>query len=1242
MANKYETDPNAIDVTERQKRLYENMVDPEDAERQKEVTKAWKKAKRIKKLTPVNVLLMLGVTAFVPWYIYQDRQDISYFFSSSTPQELGDAGDYHFAYAGEETKTQDFTDNSYVHIKGIPIRHVGIQVPGNPFVPNEKKLVYQLLGSSVYIQEDLKNSQYANFISQTSASLGAAQGISLIDVNGRLRRYDTADAKQYAPLRDYYAKTYDIQFCEDMSPDERRRKAAMLGHGGVALQIMPDGALIEGVTDTHVTLTDVTPLRGRAAMAVGSDNTLLHSIDAGLTWRKAELPVKIHVSSLAFEPESGQIMFAGKDGFVGSTSDQTQEPLPISQDIADFAFTSPEPGDTETPRIIAVGREGLIEIAVPGIEGWIPASLEENLNFNDICLADNTWFAVGSQNMLMHKSASSLDDVNVPWIRDVSPVKAEWLSLLETSNAVIATGTKGALATYDFHAEYPHWINMPVDDVPGISFDYNLNDSAISGDGKTWVGVGDKGAIVVAFADENGKFTPVQRISASYAGYGVVRDILAGNTVEQALYETLQRHTTEDLHGITWHNGLFYAVGSESLLMTSKDGLSWTKQTMHVKHKLLHTVAFTENGQGVIGGEKGIMFVTQDNGNTWRTKDSATERSIYHISTSPALKGGYVFSGAYGLWGFCKSTKDPCYLRARNNSFHYRAVVPVNGPQDAAHLNLIAVGDDSTLQHIQDAPGDGGQKHPLWISQQERIEDVMIAAEELPLMPNSARGHVGLISVGNGTIYRSMDGGFTFKREETGSAAPLRHVVSTADGTVVWAFDRQGNALEDVRGLAQYHPISPGSEFTDGIILGETGYLIDKRCIYHRAIRGGEIQKLACMEDSAAPGSVFSHIAVDPKTPNKLTLLLNQPGNLQTPYLLTTLSLSDTPQLSEPQPFDIQRQQGDAIYTPNPVDSRLISCNGTHVLWDSHYHMLFSSVQPQTEVSDIACIDGKLAVLSTQKEGENTWTLSAATDEPLWSVQLGFNPEQARFFRRQDGRWWISMPSVISGMPYILMSQDGKRWSWRRDRITDYHAVATAQNMAVAVGDNGEILVSDNAGKTWTQMRASGGTLRDVCLSSDGSFGLAVGDHGVIYRAQNGLTRWSKLKFQLDFDITSCTIAEQQDRFQVYLAGKGGAIYTSNSREMSRLELIASPVLEDLYKMTTLETGEVIAVGGVYQDPATLCEEGFIIEANETPRKQWPSILIALLLLLFWGYTLQTFVISWKHRNDVLDKFCKG
>ena len=1189
-----------MNVTDAQLAHYNTQVDEEAV---KAIRAEWRKKKWFgaRKLSPISAFLMVGVCAFIPWYIWGQRQDLAYFFSSSEPIDLGIAQDYHLVSEGEQAKAEHFEDNRYVRIEGIPIRHVGIQVSEIPLFPKKKKLVYQLMGSTVYIQEDMENSRFASFMAQTSPTLNQNMGVEQIEIKGRLRRFDSVDDKRYSAVRGHYTDKYGTIFCQGMSDAERKRKAALLGRGGVAVQIMPDDSVIQAETSTHVTLTDVQPLSGRSAMAIGADNTILHTIDAGLTWRKADLPISTQVTSIAYDPASKQIIFGGINGWVGGEAYKPAEnALAISQDVLDVAFTRPEQGDVNAPRVISVGREGLLQVAYINREGWLPAKLDADTTFHDIMHVGDLWFAAGDG--LMHKHAA-----DAAWTHDVPPVKGQWFGLTQIPGAVIAVGSNGSIAKYALDGEQNQWVTWQSDDVPGIDYEVDLHASAISDDGKIWVGVGSNGSIVVARADENGIWGQVQRISGPYASYGVVRDILAGNSVEQALYEAVKRHTTEDLFDVTYHNGQFYAVGSESTLLTSQDGLSWQARPLHVPHKILRTIAFTNEKSGIIAGEKGTMLVTEDNGETWRTKKAPTERSIYDIDISPEFPNGFVFAGAYGLWGFCEGVDGRCYLRSRNDDFHYRAIAFNTGDQKAGYLHVVAAGDSSHIDQIDDGPNDSGIKTSIVPANRSIVYDMAFASMELPLMPEAARGQLGLVSVGDGSVYRSLDGGYTFHREETGLTLPVKKLVISQNGDIAWGFDKTGNAVEDIHGLGKWKRMA--QPFIDGALTQTVGYLIDQKCVY-RKMPQTEPEKITCLTDDA----------------QRLTDITTQDGKIY-------LGMRAQDQMTWAELTSDQIATKGQIVAPNPeipASASLIVCNQTPMLWDAENHKLYTDQGVQENVADVRCQSQKPVILTSKAQDKGTWLLGTSD----WQMNVGFDTTFARMNSNASGKIWIAVENPGSQEPLILMSTDGKKWSWRRDRITDFHAVASSGQYAVAVGDNSTILVSEDYGASWHQSSAkSQQTLRDVCLSSDGSFALAVGDAGTIYRAQNGITHWSKLKYKLDFDITSCTIAEQKDRFDIYFVGKGGAIYKT-SQNMDKLELIASPVMEDIYSIATLDTGEVIAVGGVYQSPDTICEEGYIIEADETPHGRWLKLVWVILLALFWIYTIRMFILCLTYKEQ--------
>lgn len=1268
----------------------------------------WKSQNKIKRLTPFNTLLMLGVLGFVPWYIWGERQDIAYFFSSGEPADLGRADSYAMEI---DVPKPEYPDNRYVRVRGIPIRQVGISSRSGPIGGSVIKLVYQLMGSPVYIEELAKDSKYADFISKTTSSFSPDATVEPVDIVGRMRRFDADASQKYVPVRNYFSEKYGTVFCENMSAAERKRKAALLGRGGVSVQIMPDGSVIQADTQTRDTLIDVEPLRGRAAVAIGKSGTLLHTIDAGLTWRKTTLGETQSVLAVAYNAVGDQILFGGKNGWTGQADGTgVLNALPLTQDIRDLAFAKGSAGDG-APAMIAVGREGLIEIAYPDSHTWMPAEIDSRRQFYGIMRDGNTWFAVGSDDTLMYRNDGL--DGGGGWIETVSPLRAKWFGITKIPGYAVAVGSGGAVARMkldDARNGKGEWTIWPHDDVPGIDFGADLRASAVSDDGKTWVGVGSKGAIVMARADASGSFGRIRRISGSYGAYGFLDDFENGVTAQAAVAAAAARHTDEDLYDVAYAGGLFYAVGENSTLMTSPDGLRWEKRPLHVKGKTLRAIAFTPSGLGFIGGEKGTLLTTSDGGKIWRSKTAPTERSIYDIAVSPDYPNGFVFAGAYGLWGFCETVgESKCYLRSRTGDIHYRAIEFDKGAQKSSGLRVVAAGDGGHIDKIEDDPRDK-RITALWTPDAPNVYAMALSDSELPLKPDAPRGQIDLIAAQSGSVYRSGDGGYVFKREQTGLRSPIKQFALTPNGSIVLAFDRKGHARYDIDARRKWRDLDPDGKLrpTGGVIIPNPsknndyrGYLIDGACLFDLDIQklaidaqanikpqsgnnseqtAGESQKSdnnASSEKNAESSAIGRFIrpvaclspenrsiaAIDAIAQTDSGLILSvrvsapaqrgeivKPGQYivgfsgdalnaatanadnQTPPKIQTIPLSGEPVI--------------ARFSDISDDYRLIACGSpgasVGVIDDAKRTLTDKSGERTENVFDAVCIGGNIVplVLDAPADGRSAYRLRAGSSEnPLWSVAFDGEVSAARVGRNASGRLWLGVVAKDAAQPQILMSSDGKSWSWRRDIITDFNAVATAQNYAVAVGDFGAVYVSQNSGKSWTSIPTSTKfTLRGVCISSDAEFAVAVGDGGTVYRSKSNLMRWSKLNYKLDIDLTSCAIAEQKDRFQTYIAGKGGAIYATADKSLGKLDLIASPAVEDIYSLAALETGEVIAVGGVYQDPDTICEEGFLVELGESPRKQWPALLIALLMAIVWAYTLKTFIISIKHRRD-FDKF---
>jgi hypothetical protein len=94
----------------------------------------------------------------------------------------------------------------------------------------------------------------------------------------------------------------------------------------------------------------------------------------------------------------------------------------------------------------------------------------------------------------------------------------------------------------------------------------------------------------------------------------------------------------EILHGITYGNGLFVAVGRGGIVLTSPDGKTWTKRTTGTTD--LFGVTYG-NGLFVVVGSAGI-FLTSPDGNTW------TERTFDNLILSKVEDTQSLYGVTYG------------------------------------------------------------------------------------------------------------------------------------------------------------------------------------------------------------------------------------------------------------------------------------------------------------------------------------------------------------------------------------------------------------------------------------------------------------------------------------------------------------------------------------------------------------------------------------------------------------------
>jgi hypothetical protein len=101
--------------------------------------------------------------------------------------------------------------------------------------------------------------------------------------------------------------------------------------------------------------------------------------------------------------------------------------------------------------------------------------------------------------------------------------------------------------------------------------------------------------------------------------------------------------TANLLQSIAYGNGTYVVVGSIGALLTSTDGEHWTQQ--QTGQEYLHDVAFM-NGLFVAVGSSGVIKTSSNNGVTWTTRGSGTNKELRAVTAGKY--GSFVAVGDYG------------------------------------------------------------------------------------------------------------------------------------------------------------------------------------------------------------------------------------------------------------------------------------------------------------------------------------------------------------------------------------------------------------------------------------------------------------------------------------------------------------------------------------------------------------------------------------------------------------------
>ena len=259
---------------------------------------------------------------------------------------------------------------------------------------------------------------------------------------------------------------------------------------------------------------------------------------------------------------------------------------------------------------------------------WLTSNANTNRDFEAVATAGTSFIAAGDAGVIGRSS----DGVNwtVGPINTPAPFKA-----VSFGNGVyVAAGDSGATFT---SSDAVSWQPVTVPsghDLSGLVFG-----------GGQFTAVGDAGRILVS---SNGQNWADQCLGPDTDLYGIAQGPSSFVAVGEGaiLYSSdatnwTRLTSTRKLHGVTYGNGLFVAVGKNTAILTSPDGFNWTTRSVSSDGYLERVI--WANSLFVAVGEAGLI-VTSPDGISWTKLPAVTPSDLEGIAYG---NGVYVAVGGY-------------------------------------------------------------------------------------------------------------------------------------------------------------------------------------------------------------------------------------------------------------------------------------------------------------------------------------------------------------------------------------------------------------------------------------------------------------------------------------------------------------------------------------------------------------------------------------------------------------------
>lgn len=399
------------------------------------------------------------------------------------------------------------------------------------------------------------------------------------------------------------------------------------------------GELLDGPT---VDWLEAVAVAEDVVVAVG-DNGAVYRSEDGVRWRREASGVTDWLRGVTYG--NGIFVAVGEDGAIIKSGDGRKWDRVASEAGADLNRVGYVSGV-----FVAVGDEGLIKVSADGT-GWEQQSIGATGHLYDVTAGPEGWLIVGDGECWIYEGNTWINQLSGPasglpsWTYYAALGGSDWF-LVAGRTGVTVEGLRDGPGEYEWlmQGSSPRqwlfdvvWTGnqfVAVGDranvvTSGTGVDWEMEIVPVSLTNSIFLGVGGTTNLLVAAGNQGSLMispnTEMDLVLTNSSGTVITQTV---STIGVIWHAVDPRPTSRDLQGITYHDGHYYVVGEDGLILRSADGADWTQQVPPTTGFLSGITGF---GAGLVAcGDDGALVYSAD-GDDWEAVESGTTNWLYRV-----------------------------------------------------------------------------------------------------------------------------------------------------------------------------------------------------------------------------------------------------------------------------------------------------------------------------------------------------------------------------------------------------------------------------------------------------------------------------------------------------------------------------------------------------------------------------------------------------------------------------------